>query len=400
MEFQIRQFGGSEGSYAGDAAIVICKKSDKPRDVAIFVIDLGHTTEPRGEVSQMAAIRECLMNLPPHNDLYFIHTHEHADHSGGADPNSKGLPTLLSKLRAKYVYGDAAPAKLGKGLQDTYERVLGAGKGALIKVPAGNYWSWEHGAGDQRVAVHAIAPTASKDDVDENERSLGVAIALFKKKGAGEVCVASYLSLGDMVPKTAEPVLLDFVVNGPGKAMLPFTAIKLAHHASNANLMPRLWGLALSNKTTVVSSGFTKSDPKFLARMMADGPSSQLAFLVRDKALFEEFSGNVVAALLRANLQVQFAIDFVLHADENGFHTQLEGQYYDSKAKKLSPREFRENVKQFSRPVQSAIRTGIRDKIRDDNFDYHGLWVELSRVHGEGVLTAEAAKRVADEFDD
>lgn len=326
MKLRIVQLGGMEGSFAGDAAIISCQKSEGPGDVAVFVVDLGHSTKPsRGALSQADAVEAVFGTVGPCNELFLVHTHQHADHSGGASDSK--LASMLSK--ATYLHGVAAK-ELGPQKQ-----LFSRGRDKVVNAAGG--WTWKEELGDERIEVHVIGPDMAKvrDTNDENECSLGVAIAHYKGSGRAERCVASYLSLGDMAPSTADDVLEDFAKEGAGKAMLPFSAIKLSHHASDSNLMEKLWKVdgLFGPETQFVSSGFTGTPPDKLAGLIKN---SQLVFLVRDQSFVEQWKSNLLSILTRSGIHVMFAVDFVLEVDGASKRMELLEKYYDSQEVSLA----------------------------------------------------------------
>jgi hypothetical protein len=261
---EIYQFGGSDGSYAGDCCLI--RVDGAPP--SWLMIDLGTSTNADDFGKTQFQRAEAVRSRRPAGDLTLVVTHWHADHIGG-DRHDEYLRRLKPAVRVATLHA----ADLG-------------GRPEVLRAESdkNGHLLFDKTTGDYRITIRLIYPdflaVAKKPKPDENQCSLGALLTVFR----GTEPQFSFLTMGDM-----DPINEEQVIAAVGKT--PIDVLKFPHHGSKSNYFPRLFPAILDRRAThVIISGYTNGEPRSLENLFNDGACT-VTVLVQNTAKATGFTG-------------------------------------------------------------------------------------------------------------
>lgn len=334
------QYGGGEGSYAGDAALLTLRKSRRA-----FSIDFGGTELQRKRADDLRKAErksapedsessefESDDDSPSFGRDLGMNTHRHKDHIGDQ------TPTTIRKFD-KFFIGESVPQKVVQHPKKPKEFApnvkqfkLAAPK--IAKKPKQDtednniLFSWvakKNKQPNNRISIAGlvIKPDTSKlkeGDGKDNERSLGVLVKVEKRDAKAKKKRAfTMLTLGDMEPNEAQKSVLKAWKDDGSK---PVDVIKMAHHGSDDNIDAIPKETITAGHTELIVSGYTmKSTKKLIEFLKATNPK-QVTFLFdtskRAKDFLELATVKNLLEQKPAKVNVVIAKDYVMAVNTEG----------------------------------------------------------------------------------
>jgi hypothetical protein len=277
-----------------------------------------------------------------------IITHWHKDHAGDpatlwqSQPATNNIAAILGSKGATetdpkptLIYGQREPTEDYKGVANTMTKQQVTTNGEKLfawKTKPGKVKKDLPKPGELRVEGRAIQPpNVALKPKAQNTESLGVLTMVNKYGDAGATeRLFTMVSLGDMdgVKKAEKLQVADLVKDAQTTYSpdIPVDVVKISHHGSENNLDVIPDGL-IGNSTTVVISGYTKTEPKKLIAKIDEWAAKQVVLLVQDKETLGVLQG-LGSAWTRLSAKVVVANNLVMTVDDDG-SVNLEATAFD-----------------------------------------------------------------------
>ena len=299
MPLTVKQFGGGEGSYAGDCALILA-------DDWACLVDLGRAGSRQNEVPVSEVLS--LAKLRAKLDLNVVITHFHADHMANQQS--------WSKLReARLFHFDSQKPEVMKTVAGYFKEAVKIDCWREIEGKTAGLVSAVQGESPRGLSYRMtiIPPEADHDKLDENDMSMGVLLEV----GYQRAQKLTFLSLGDMTPKSASLSVEDCLRTYGFYEGRPLDLIKLAHHGSENNLLPLLWDVIKPGHTRLIISGYTMTDTGKLCKLLEQTRPLSCTVLFEDQSSAEKF--KITAALKKVLVAgAKLAKDYVVTIGDTG----------------------------------------------------------------------------------
>lgn len=301
MPIVIKQFGGGEGSYAGDCCLISA-------DEWFCLIDLGFTNTRQN----LDALRELktLTGLRGRSAVNLVLTHFHKDHYGDMKAWSQ-----LQDLKAHLFHFNSTNVQAQQAILKYFEdrRTLvesWSELGGTARVKQGTDGFTRHGLG---FSLSIIPPDALKPKLDENDMSMGALFEVY----ANRTQILTFLTLGDMTPNSANASVADYLRTYGFYQGRKLDLIKLAHHGSEKNLLPVLRDVITPNHTRLIISGYTMTDTRDLCDLLTEAQPKECVLLFENESSRQKFRDY---AALRNLLSkgATLATDYVVTCGDTG----------------------------------------------------------------------------------
>lgn len=258
MTIDIHQFGGYEGSFAGDCGLIVVGKQ-------WWMIDMGTTAGGAVKTQFMRAY--AVIEGGAFSGGTLLLTHWHADHTGGGS-HGKYL-NFLGKKRP-----DFWSLKIDELREDTLPTLAFDNGEELVGATIA----------DRTISLRAIVPDFArisekmgelKGAVTENFCSLGALLQVCPRMRKN--VEFGFLTMGDMEPFNEGRVLKAIGDD-------PIHLIKYPHHGSTHNYFDNVFTKVLAGKKThVIISGYTRTELTGIDWLFGAGAAS-VTLLIGDSA--------------------------------------------------------------------------------------------------------------------